>query len=248
MRPHLGRSPNREKPPSARPRINATAWHPNGCQFGVHQFSYRDPTPDDLDKSQRLSAKIAKYIQEMGIPADFMEVSADTPWDKISLLSEERLHALKVITGGDTGVEWTVNLVAGLIYVRGERDTTFGHQKVLFAHSDTDGFQFYAFIEAQGREHELTTFPSVEIVLNGEAGRIDISERCARAPSGENVVMIFTKLTETEASAVANSDSFGVIVRANPDAPVFLGISAMPSKGAEDKLKALYTRFASDRR
>lgn len=48
----------------------------DGAEFGVHQFSFKNPVPDSLSRSQQLSASIATYIEAMGIPAAFLEQSA----------------------------------------------------------------------------------------------------------------------------------------------------------------------------
>ncbi|SIT58817.1 Putative periplasmic protein (fragment) [Mesorhizobium prunaredense] len=44
----------------------------SGAKFGVHQFSFRDPSPDNIGRSQILSAKIALYVVEVGISPDFL--------------------------------------------------------------------------------------------------------------------------------------------------------------------------------
>ncbi|MBO6604120.1 MAG: hypothetical protein JJ938_10720 [Roseicyclus sp.] len=36
------------------------------CEFGVHRFSYANPSPENIEKSQILAAKIAKYVEETG--------------------------------------------------------------------------------------------------------------------------------------------------------------------------------------
>jgi hypothetical protein len=211
-------------------------------EFGVHQFSFRDPSPNNLEKSQRLSASIARYIEEMGIPAAFLEQSALTPRHELVLLSEEQLNALNVVTGGITDAHWSMEAHEEVIYVKGERDSLFGHGKVMLCYSKVDRFTFCAMVEAMGREHELTNFGLVEIVVDGEDTRIDISDRCARVIHGI-YVMIFAKISETEARTLAYSTSFGVQVRTNSAAEIFLGIAAVSTVGGDAKLKGLYNHY-----
>jgi hypothetical protein len=157
---------------------------PNGSKFGVHQFSFRNPSPDDLGRSQVLSARIASYVHDMGVSIGFLELSSATASTEIDLVDEENLRALKVITDGVTEAEWSVQARNHIMYVRGERDSLYGHHKVMLCYSKGAGFMFWAVIESQGREHELTSFGLVEIVLNGEDNKIDISQRCERLGSG----------------------------------------------------------------
>lgn len=218
----------------------------DGSQFGVHQFSYKNPTPENFVQSQALSAKIAKFIVDMGISLEFMEISSATPSDEINIIDLEQLRTLGVVTGGQTDVKWSVQARNRMIiYVRGERDSLYGHHKVLFAYIKGVGFHFWAFIEAQGREEELTSFELVEIVVNGEDTKIDISDRCDRSVVGI-YISILAKLTESEARLLAFSESFGVHVRGSSEAGMFLGIAAMSTNGGREELETLFSFFSDE--
>ncbi|MFK0686774.1 hypothetical protein ACFX5Q_01000 [Mesorhizobium sp. IMUNJ 23033] len=110
---------------------------PIGSRFGVHQFSFRNPTPDYIGKSQILSSKIAQYVFDMGISSQFLEISSST--DVIKLIEVDELKELRVVTGGQTDVEWSVQ-ATGMLYVRGERDSIFGHHKVMLGYTKQSGF------------------------------------------------------------------------------------------------------------
>jgi hypothetical protein len=214
----------------------------NGAEFGVHQFSFKNPTPENLVQSQSLSAKIARFIADMEISIGFMEISSSTPSDQLNIVSLEQLKSLGVVTGGITDVTWSVQARNNMIYVRGERDSLFGHHKAILAHIKDVGFHFWAFIESQGREHELTSLGLVEIVVNGEDVRIDISDRCERNIYGI-YVNIVARLTVEEARQLAFSDSFGVQVRFSDEAEMFLGIAAMDTNGGREELQTLFNCF-----
>jgi hypothetical protein len=209
------------------------------AQFGVHQFSFRNPSPDELGRSQVLSAKIALYVVEMEVSPEFMELSSSVLSSQIKLVDEVSLRRLKVVTGGETDVTWTVQGRAGGLYVRGERDSLYGHHKVMLHFRRDAVFIFHAVIEAQGRDKELTTFPMVEIVVNGEDRRIDISRRALRTSVGI-YVNVMADLSQEEARTLAYSDSFGVQVRASSEAPVFLGIAAMSTDGGKEQLESFF--------
>jgi hypothetical protein len=174
----------------------------DGSEFGVHQFSYKDPTPENFGLSQALSAKIAKFVVDMGISIEFLEISSSTPGNELSIICLEQLRALGVVTGGETDVKWSVQARNHMIYVRGERNSMFGHHKVMLAYINGAELHFWAVIEAQGREDELTSFEFVEIVVNGEDFKIDVSKRCLRYVFGA-YVHIFVKLTKDEAQLLA---------------------------------------------
>jgi hypothetical protein len=209
-------------------------------EFGVHQFSFKNPSLDDLDKSQRLSASIAIYIEEMGIPAAFLEQSALTLGDQLTILTEGQMRHLKVVTGGETGVSWGIEIHQDVMWVRGYRDSFYGHSKVMLCYSKVDRFSFFAMVETMGRQDELLTFGLVEIAVNGEDTRIDVTDRCMRVPSGI-YTMFMAKLSDEEARMIAYSKSFGLQVRASAEAGIFLGIAPVSTEdGGEDKLKGLF--------
>lgn len=66
---------------------------------------------------------------------------------------------------------------------------------------------------------------------------IDLSERCGREIQGA-YVNVFAMLSDEEASELANSDGFGVRIRASSEAPLFLGTAPMAIKGAEDLIRS----------
>jgi hypothetical protein len=218
---------------------------PEGSEFGVHQFSYKNPLPDQHERSQRLSASIAMYLEEMGIPAAFMDRSTQASSADLKVMNVTELKGLNVVTGGQTDVTWTIQALEKGLYVRGERDSIYGHHKVLIRYSRAEGFVFMAFVEAQGRNEELITFGFVEITLNGENECIDISDRCMRVETGI-YVMIAAKISSEEARMLAYSASFGVRVRFSPDAPLFLGADSLSTEGGETMLQGFWSTLAPD--
>ncbi|WP_454700896.1 hypothetical protein [Agrobacterium burrii] len=207
-------------------------------RFGVHQFSFRNPSPDHIPRSQILSAKIARYVADMGIHAEFLEIASTTPSNEIKLLSPADLDQLGVVTGGETPVSWSIHAVEGALYVRGERDNLYGHHKMLLGFAKPNGFFVHAVIESQGREQELTNFPLVELVINTpEETVINLFDRCSRTVQGI-YTNIASQITPTEAMSIAQSTAFGLRVRGGPDAGVFLGIGPMSLNGASHLIKA----------
>lgn len=218
-----------------------------GSQFGVHQFSFRDPVPGIVGRSQILSSKIARYISEMGIPPEFLELSASTESTSVDLVDHEKLRRLSVVTDGETSVEWSVQSRGNTLYVRGERDSFYGHHKVCLGFA-APNFYLHSIIESQGREEQLVSaFPLVELSIGMTGDRaIDISERCIRVVEGVYTNVI-TSLTTSEAIELAESDGFGLRIRAAADAPLFLGIAPMATKGAEDLIRSFVNCISKDR-
>lgn len=220
-------------------------YYPEDSEFGVHRFSFKNPSPGDVEQSQRISAKIAGYVAEMVITPEFLEISSNISSGSLEIIPEARLRELKISTGGVTEATWTTNANNGAVYVRGERDSIYGHQKVLLGFRKKMGFFFWAVIEAQGREDELMRFPSVEISFEEERANIDISDRCTRWPM-EGYVHVMVPISQDEAAQLAYSTGFGVCIRATNEAPVFLGAAPLSTEGGADALQSFFQTLSSD--
>lgn len=214
-----------------------------GSTFGVHQFSFQNPSPEDVGRSQVLSAKIATFVADMRVSPAFLEISSSTPSNSINNVNVGDLKRLGVVTGGITEVEWSVQAKNQIMYVRGMRDSLFGHHKVMLCYGKGAGFLFWAVIESLGRERELTEFGLVEIAINREDERIDISSRCEREVEGI-YVNVLSRISEDEARAIALSESFGIQIRSSNKSPIFLGISAMSTQGGKDQLQTFFHTFS----
>ncbi len=216
---------------------------PKGSKFGVHRFMFQTPDPSNVEKSQELSASMASFLEKMGVALSFLQTSAAVPSDTILELDETQLESHQMVTGGQTGVEWGTEMRRNMMYVRGTRDSIYGKHKVMLAHAKDAGFMFCAVIEAQGRQQELCDLGLVEIVVNGEDHRINISDRCDRMANDVDVILI-SKITSQEAALIAYSNSFGVQIRFWEDSEMFLGISAMDTTGGQDSLITLYKNMS----
>lgn len=214
-----------------------------GSKFGVHRFSFKNPLPEHVEQSQVLSAKIAAYVSDMGATSEFVELSSATASKEINFVGHERLKELGVITGGQTGVEWTIQARGKMMYARGERDSTYGRHKVMLGFGKDVGFFFWAVIETQNRFQELTSFGVVEININGEDIKIDISDECERFQVGTDV-HIFAKLSHERAQLISESESFGAQIKFVHESPTFLGINAMNTEGGREQLSTLYYSFS----
>lgn len=218
---------------------------PDGAVFGVHRFAYKNPVPENVERSQELSADIANYLDQMGISLGFLSLSAGVSSEELLELDEVELRGQGMVTGGVTDVVWGTEMKGGMLYVRGTRDSIFGKHKMILGYARDAGFILFAVIEAQGRQDELCEHSVVEIVVNGEDQRIDISSRCSREPNEVDVILM-TSLTDDEAKLLAYSDSFGVQIRFSKDAEIFLGVSAMETEGGRESLKSLYENMKAE--
>ncbi|GGD27719.1 hypothetical protein [Aureimonas glaciei] len=214
-----------------------------GSSFGVHQFSFRNPTPRHIGQSQTLSYQIARFIRDMGVDLDFLDISSSVDSSEIKLIDVPLLRQLRVVTDGETPVSWTVLAANNTVSVRAERDSLYGHHKILLSYLGGN-FMIHAVIESQGRSEMLESYPLVELTFN-EDDDIDISDRVFRV-SLNSYTNIICKITLDEARQIVLSKGFGVQVRGSRDAGMFLGISPMSTESGRDKLTSFFTALTGE--
>lgn len=213
-------------------------------KFGVHQFNFPSATGPEIPRhflrqSQTLSARIAQYVSDMGISQKFLLLTANTPTEEIRIVDKVTLEKIGVVTGGESAASWTLEAESGISYVKGERDSLYGHHKVMLCFNKESGFRFWAIIETQGRSEELMGFRLIEIVINQEDTRIDISSRAERCEFGI-YTHVFAQISEDEARQIAFSESFGVQLRFSAKSELFLGVRAMDTANGRMKLQTFF--------
>lgn len=197
----------------------------DGSQFGVHRFSFKNPSPENINYSQILSANIAKYIVDMGIDIEIMNLSSSVDRSSIMIIDEDELIKLNIINkGGET--TWVTTNIKDKIYLRGSRDSIHGIHKIILFHGRSNRVAFWAFIESQGRDIELLVYDSVEIIDKNEKP-LDVSKRIILRQSYNGFVNILIELKKKELKKIIDTGAIGIIVRYDNKSPIFFGISPM---------------------
>lgn len=211
--------------------------------FGVHRFYFQNLSPNNVDIAQVLSASIAQYVRDMGVDIAFMMLSARKAGTDLEIIPHEILRDLNVVNGGFTREEWSIQSIEGSLYVRGERDTYFGHQKLLLTYNpDKIQFDFTAVFEARNREEELNMMRQVDIECDSHM--INVSSRSYRTEIINGYFIIAIPISINEARMIAASESAGVYMRFGPEAPTYLGISGMRVESGRHFLTGLINAYA----
>lgn len=215
-----------------------------GSEFRVHQFFFQRSVGDVLGPSQQTSAAIARYLTDMGIDLQLMQIGADVHHTQTRSLKLEELVELGVVALGVSDVTWSTESRNNSIYVRAQRDTIYGLQKLILGYVRTGGFYVHAIFECQGRDQELTAFPLVEVTMNNESIRWDVSSRAARQIMN-GFINVFVPVSSEEAREISGSRTFGLQIRFSNLADLFLGIGDMTiDTDGRGRLDTLVSMFA----
>lgn len=179
----------------------------------------------------------------MGVDISFMELSARKSGSELEIVPHDVLRQLNVVNDGYTREEWSVQAIDGMSYVRGERDTFFGHQKILlFVEPVSKNFYFVGIFETRNREEELNMMAQIDMEINSH--NIDVSSRNCRRKIYNGYFHIYIPISVDEAREIATSASAGVMMRFTSESPMFLGISGMKLESGRHLLNGLINAYA----
>jgi hypothetical protein len=105
----------------------------NGSIYGVHRFyNNRSPSSQDMDMAQIISAAVSSYIREMGVEAELFDQMTFAGKDDMNIIPPKKLKELNVANGGRLPAKWTIEVVTGSTYLRGEQMTIWGKGRAMF--------------------------------------------------------------------------------------------------------------------
>jgi hypothetical protein len=209
----------------------------DNASYGVHRFYSDQPAEEAEAMAQVASAAIITYLAEMGVKADLFVEMTKVGSDTIKTLPLREMLRLGVANNGVGETEWTLNASdassgASILYLKGERRTSFGINKALFYCSpQRNGMMMHVIFDPQGRTDEAQMMRAISIEIDSET--YPFGDYLIELPTIVNGWVNATfRLPETFWAAIKRGDSLGVMFQFSYEAPVFLGFSGMPLQGA----------------
>jgi hypothetical protein len=216
----------------------------SGSVFGVHRFYSSEALPDAEATAQIASAEIISYLREVGIESSFFIEMTKASSETLRIMSKPQLTEMGVVNNGVGPTSWSIqagNSTAGtsFLYARGERDTSFGVNKMMFS-CDPSGrsISMYIIFDPQGRAQEVLSMRAYSLMLDDRQFRIndrldgDIEVR-------NGWINASFDLSAEHWTALKNAQTIGVMFQFSFDAPVFLGFDGMPLKEARNFLAGI---------
>jgi hypothetical protein len=212
--------------------------------YGVHRFYSQIQTGEAEQSAQVASGAIISFLKDMEISSDFFIEMTKAGPDSIKLIPANQMLTMGLSNNGSGPTTWSINASqdngsGSFLYLKGERNTVFGVNKIIFACSSSrDGIAMHVIYDPQGRDEEAKRMLAITIALddmnldlsNNLEGQIEIVNGWANATFS---------IPDRIWSLVPRSQEISVFFQAAKDAPIFLGINAMPLNGAKDLISGL---------
>lgn len=211
--------------------------------YGVHRFYSVVQTGQVEQTAQIASGEIVSFLSDMGISSDFFIEMTKTGSDSIRIISADQMLEMGISNNGTGKTTWSITSSkdtgsGSFLYLKGERNTVFGINKIIFYCVPKDGIWMGVIYDPQGRFEEAKGMLAITAELDGKSfdfsnqlwGPIEIVNGWANASFS---------ISPEQWSLIKRSQEMSVMFQHVKDAPIFLGINAMPLQDAKDLMSGL---------
>jgi hypothetical protein len=204
--------------------------------YGVHRFS--GSVNFGADAAQIASSIVVQYIREMGADTDLFDEMTKAGKEEINVLSVERLAALGVVNNGFERARWTIESGGDFVYLKAERDTMHGINKLMFICAARQ-LALYIIFDPLKRGDEVMQMGHQSLLIDGDT--IPISElKLGPTKLVNGWINANYRLTPTLLRQVRSAKTLGVAFQFYNGAPVFLGFSDIDvTQDGRNKLEGL---------
>jgi len=212
--------------------------------FGVHRFYSTQPATDAEAQAQIASAAIIQYLSEVGIDPTFFVEMTKASSDTIRTLSVAQLVEMGVVNNGVGPSSWSIQANksatgSSFLYLRGQRETSYGVNKVLFLCEPSGrNMMLHVIFDPQGRAMEALSMRALSLTLNER--QFELTPYLKGEVEEVNGWINATfDLSPQYWTNIKNATDIGVMFQFSYDAPVFLGFQGMPLDGAKHFLSGI---------
>lgn len=203
------------------------------AKFGVHRFFSKGYALDS-DSTQVISGVVIAYLGEMGVKQGFFTEMSKSGSDDINLLSRPLLLSLAVINDGNAEAVWSIESANDALYLKGERETWRGINKLLILCNKKQPLIYFIF-DPEGRGAQLLEMEAHSLLLDDT--QFPISDFLVRKQTIVNEwINVAYRLTPDLAAKLQSARSVGIAFQYLTSAPTFFGFQGM--KIDSQKLRA----------
>jgi hypothetical protein len=192
--------------------------------YAVHRFYFVGNVVDGSDVAQEVSAAIVQYIRDMGVDPQFFTLMTQAGRSQVLIPTRQQLLSLNIVNNGADKPVWTIASIPQGIYLKGEEQTIWGDNKLLFLCAGRGRLLLTAIFPTRGRENSISEEKADGILLDGDVVRIPQTVRVTKMFNGGNVIAALI-LSRTLVSKLLSSHTVGFSMQLNYDAGVFDGIA-----------------------
>ena len=210
----------------------------SGSQYGVHRFSSRGFEGNE-EIAQVVASSIASYIIEMGGDVKLLELSSSVSKNDLHILSATELSTLKIVNNGTLPVKWAYQNSGNVLYLKGERDTQNGIQKIIFGCTENPKeLMSIMMFEAKQRERDIIQHQAEQLRLDDRI--IDIRPyRLNKNIVVNEYIQYAYNLPKNVINAMLNAQEVSFLTKPKADSEIFFAFARLPFREGAEKLKPI---------
>ncbi len=208
---------------------------PEASIYGVHRFYFTTKSDQDTDAAQILSASIVQYIRDMDVDPELFSEMTTAGEKQIITIPHDELARLNVINNGVKKTYWTIESIDAGIYLKGERETSYGNNKFILLCNPNGPVELVTIFDPEGRGDEVIKMTAISLFIDGKD--IPIAEHLLRSPSLVNGwINVAFSLDDRLVSIIQRAKTVGVSFQHSYSSPSFLGFEGMDFRDGAKKL------------
>ena len=202
-------------------------------KYGVHRFSTRGFEGNE-EAAQIHSAAIVNYIREMNVDIKLFEIASKVDKNTIYLLSKNEMISLNIANNGTTKPMWEIVAFEGQMYLKAQRDTQYGMQKIMFMCFNKNIITIIMF-ESMQRENDILMHTAQDLVIDEKT--YDIRKFIQNKTEYINGYMRYMyKLPKNMINSILSSNSISFYSKPTKQAVIFFGIESFKINDGREKL------------
>jgi hypothetical protein len=181
-----------------------------------------------------MSAVEVEYIRSMGVSTDLFTLKSQVGGDEIIAPPRDQLVALNVLNNGVKYVKWTIESVPEALYLKGERDTSFGINKFLIMCPAQGTMALYIIFDVGQNGDEVMRFNVDNLMIDGN--KISLGERRIGKQILNGWINLIYSINRPMLDAITKANTVGIALQPTNEAAFFAGFDGMPFEEGKKKL------------
>ena len=204
-----------------------------GSTYGARK-SFMATLTDSSGEESVLSDAV-QYVHSMDADTNLLRMMAKENGKNINTIPYDELTKLGVVNNGETRTNWTTGSTETTLYLRGERKTPHGVNKVILTCTPPGPIMLYIVFDPEGRADEISQMTDMSLLLDDK--ELSFSDRRLIGPELLNgwIVALFS-LDDPLLDSIQKAKAIGFTFQQASNHLSFIGFNHMVVKDAAKKL------------
>jgi hypothetical protein len=152
----------------------------------------------------------------------------------MQIIPQDRLVALGVVNNGVGKTTWAIESAPQGLYMKGQRDTAFGYQKLIIMCGRRSKLEVMAVFDPQGRQATVAAMSAVSLMINDKQVMVPTDRLLMKPKDNNGWINVIVAVDDALIPQFETARTIGVAVQFTYQAAVFAGIRDMDfTKGGQ---------------